>query len=192
MKGLDADQIVTLLSIVTRQQKMEIDNKIAECLEIANQTFPLGPPLKPGETNPEAYNWPEVAFDLKGRVAGQAWGDKKIRLNIELLHKYYDEMLHQTLPHEIAHCVVSRKWPRARPHGWQWGQVMLAFGLPALRTHAMPYTKARHHPRPHRYACMKCNRIFNVTNNIHRKMENGQIRYCSRCKSRVYWIDSEG
>jgi SprT protein len=192
LKGLDPKDIATLLGIVTRKQKVEIDNKIAECLEIANQKFPLGGPVKAGQTNPEAYNWPEVAFDLKGRVAGQAWGDKKIRLNIELLHKHYDEMLRQTLPHEIAHCVVDRRWPRASAHGWQWRQVMLAFGLEPKRTHAMPTTKARHHPRPHRYACIKCNKIFSVTNNIHRKMENGQIRYCSRCKSRVYWIDSEG
>jgi predicted SprT family Zn-dependent metalloprotease len=191
MKGLDADQIVTLLGIVTRQQKSEIDNKIAECLEIANQTFPLGGSIKPGHVNPEAYNWPEVAFDLKGRVAGQAWGDRKIRLNIELLHKHYDEMLHQTLPHEISHCVVSRRWPRANPHGYEWKQVMRVFGLPPNRTHMMPTTKARHHPRPHIYICEGCLRQFKLTNNIHRKMQNGQKRYCTRCKSRVVYIRSE-
>jgi SprT protein len=114
-------------------------------------------------------------------------------LNIELLHRHYDEMLHQVLPHEIAHCVVWRKYSgRVKSHGQEWAQVMVAFGLKPMRTHMMPTTKARHHPRPHRYACINCNHIFKVTNNIHRKMENGQIRYCSRCKSRVYWIDSEG
>jgi SprT protein len=191
VKGLDPRDIVTLLGIVTRKQKVEIDDKIAECLEIANKNFPLSN-VEPGHVSPESYNWPEVAFDLKGRVAGQAWGDSKIRLNIHLLHEFYDRLLNQTLPHEIAHCVVARRWPNASAHGYEWAQVMRAFDVPPNRTHNMPTKAARHHPRPHRYACIKCGKTFNVTNNIHRKMENGQIRYCSRCKSRIYWIDSEG
>ena len=49
---------------------------------------------------------PEIAFDLKGQAAGQAnYLKNKIRFNRDLLEKFTDEFVSQTVPHEFAHLV---------------------------------------------------------------------------------------
>jgi SprT protein len=191
MKPLDQKTMSVLLGRPTKLQKHDIDKKISECLEIANKQFPLGPPLPKGQVSEHAYTWPTVTFDLKGRTAGEAWASD-IRLNIHLLHEFYDEMLNQTLPHEIAHCVVIQKYGYGAPsHGYDWKEVMRAFGLPPNRTHTMPTKAARVHPRPHRYVCHVCGKQWKLTNRMHNSIQSGRGRRCNRCKSPIYYADSE-
>jgi predicted SprT family Zn-dependent metalloprotease len=173
VKGLDHTEINKLLGIATPQQFKEISDRIDWCLEIAEEAFPRSEP----------YEKPTVKFDLRGRTAGQAYEDE-IRLNVELLNEFYDEMLTQILPHEVAHCVVARKWPYARAHGYQWAWVMEAFGLPPNRTHAMPTKPARVHKRYEVY-CTGCNKTFMVTMRTLKKLSGYR---CNRCNSSLHVV----
>jgi SprT protein len=186
MKAVDPKTIALLLGTATKQQKHDIEEKITECLDIANKLFPRNP-----RDETDWYTRPKVTFDLKGRTAGEAWATD-IRLNVHLLNEFYDEMLKVTLPHEIAHCVVTQKHGYAEPaHGWRWREVMRAFGLPPNRTHSMPTKPARVHPRPHRYVCPRCGKQWMLTNRMHNSIQSGRGRRCNRCHSPIYYADSE-
>lgn len=173
MERLTPNEIARLLGTATPQQLKDIDSVIDQCLAIAEDKFPL--------PSGRSYERPTVAFNLKGTTAGQAWR-AKIKLNSELLHnsELYPEMINQTLPHEIAHCVVIQKWGHAaQSHGYEWKTVMRAFGLIPHRTHSMPAKKARKHPRPHVYQCA-C-RVYKLTNRMHNSILSGRRRYCREC-----------
>ena len=80
---------------------------------------------------------PEVVFDLRGQAAGQAnYLKNKIRFNRDLLEKFTDEFVSQTVPHEFAHLVAYAKFGRRiKPHGSEWQSVMVALGVKPVRTH---------------------------------------------------------
>jgi SprT protein len=180
--GLPSDKIAVLLGTATPQQLKDVDRVIDHCLEIANNEYPL--------FSGESYVKPTVTFNLKGTTAGLAW-PTKIKLNTELLHnpEHYEEMLLQTLPHEIAHCIVFQRYGhRAQAHGYEWKQVMRLFGIPAHRTHNMPAKKARVHPRPHHYQC-GCALTYKLTNRMHTSILKGRRRYCTYCGE---WLTYKG
>lgn len=135
---------------------------------------------------------PEIDFSLRGRVAAQAgWrirsqglrktaGDFRLRFNLQAYNINPDEMLKDTVPHEIAHLIVVMLWgPGCRPHGAEWRQVMQeCFNLAAQRTHNLPLAPSRTLKRTFAYAC-KC-REHRLTSIRHRRMEGGQSIY--RCR----------
>jgi SprT protein len=185
VKSVDPAKVAELLGIATKSQKHDIEEKITECLGIANKLFPLD------MDGDKWYTRPTVRFDLRGRTAGEAWATD-IRLNVHLLNEFYDEMLSVTLPHEIAHCVVIQNCGYAEaPHGWRWREVMRAFGLPPNRAHSMPTKAARVHKRPHKYVCGPCGKEWYLTDRMHRSIESGRYRICSSCRTRLIHMDSE-
>jgi len=89
-----------------------------------------------------------IFFDLRGRAAGQAVSQygkaQKIRINRDLFLRYPNEIINDTLGHELAHAVVIMQGDRGRnPHGRAWQLVMLAFGQEPKRCHKMQTTPAR-------------------------------------------------
>jgi predicted SprT family Zn-dependent metalloprotease len=144
--ALSHNDINALLGITTPAQERDVANKIDELLAFAEQRY--------ANVTNKSLSTPAVNFNLKGQVAGRA-NAHEIDLNVELLNNpdLYDEMLNVTLPHEVAHVVVCQLWPYAKGHGNEWRAVMRDFGLPPNRTHDMPTTPARVHPRPHHYTC---------------------------------------
>ncbi|MEM9300716.1 MAG: SprT-like domain-containing protein [Pseudomonadota bacterium] len=91
----------------------------------------------------------EVAFDLRGRMAGQARllpdGTGLIRLNRQLFefpeHEYAE--LRDTVLHEMAHLCVMCSAQRARPHGRRWRALAQALGAIPRATHALPLRGVR-------------------------------------------------
>ena len=70
-----------------------------------------------------------VTFDLTGRAAGQyrVRGDERsIRYNPFIFAKYFDDNLHVTVPHEVAHYATDMLYGlnNIRPHGVEWQTVM--------------------------------------------------------------------
>ena len=88
---------------------------------------------------------PKIVFDLRGQAAGQAnYLKNKIRFNRDLLEKFTDEFVSQTVPHEFAHLVAYAKFgPRIKPHGAEWQLVMVALGVKPARTHNFEVMPAR-------------------------------------------------
>ena len=63
-----------------------------------------------------AYDRPfpqiRVSLDLKGTCAGKAYHwEARIKLNRFLLRQNPEEMVNQTLPHEVAHVIAHIQYP---------------------------------------------------------------------------------
>lgn len=128
---------------------------------------------------------PEVAFDLRGRAAGQAsWRQGKpplLRFNLAIARHYTDAFITDTVAHEVAHLVTRECHPGARPHGREWRAVMRQFGIISpQRCHAYEVgTDAVHRQRRWLYEC-GC-RIHQLSTTRHRRTQAGQMVY--RCRT---------
>ncbi len=125
---------------------------------------------------------PEVAFDLRGQAAGQAnYRKNKIRFNRDLLEKYTDEFIKQTVPHEFAHLVAYRKFGhRIRPHGAEWKLVMVALGIKPARTHNFKVVPARRLKR-FPYKCDCPGSSYELTSIRHNRVQQGRLYLCKKC-----------
>lgn len=95
----------------------------------------------------------KVSYDVKGRVAG--WAGCKhcriqqrrvysLRFNTEaILSDNYDDMLNDTVPHEVAHLVCYANPMLGSKHNEGWRRVCVALGGTGKRTHSYQLTRAR-------------------------------------------------
>lgn len=126
---------------------------------------------------------PDVRFNLRGLSAGMAVVPRRratgayLRINTDLLHRFPDEMINETVPHEVAH-LVSHAFCGRLDHGKTWKQVMAHFGKTATRCHQMPATPARKQKR-HPYLC-GC-REHRVGPQINARIRRGQVYLCRVC-----------
>lgn len=135
---------------------------------------------------------PQVRFDLRGKTAGyahQPYSGKPgyIRVNVELLSnpEYTEEMLKQTLPHEVAHIVQYQLYPtrQCKSHGPEWRSLMGVLGIPARRTHSMKTTPARGTSNPYVYrAYCACSEPHLISSRRLANMRRGRRYYCKRCR----------
>lgn len=144
-----------------------------------------------GSGRRDAMPVPVVRFDLRGRAAGvtvygrRRGGGGVIRLNDELLASNPDDMMNETVPHEVAH--VAARWfygARIKPHGPEWRSIMHAFGKQARICHDLPTRPARRMTYyPYSCACPAPNYLSAIR---HRRAQRGKQRYqCVRCGSRL-------
>lgn len=86
----------------------------------------------------------EVSFNLRGRVAGWALTRKndagevlwaKVKFNRDMLHRNPDEMINETLPHEVAHIVCDMRPELGYGHDAGWYSVCRALGGTGARLH---------------------------------------------------------
>ena len=134
--------------------------------------------------NQAALDWfdydedlPELTWDLKGTVGGQAYlNQNMIRINMEALQKYKDHYIKQTIGHEFAH-LVAYKALRHKGHGRSWSRVMRKFKLFPDRCHDYDLTPARVVKRQYLYECDKCGKEFTLTAIRHNKMMKGKQSY---------------
>ncbi len=141
---------------------------------------------------------PRLAFDLRGRGAGLAVFQPRksmaepdlIRLNPVLLEAHPQEMLKETLPHELAHIVAHRLFgPRIKPHGHEWRTVMSAFGKSPEVQHAMPVEPSRK-LRRFLYHCA-CPSGVELTTIRHKRARRGTGYLCRKCGQRLRWSGQE-
>ena len=72
-------------------------------------------------------------------TAGRAFYDSNpvyIDLSVDLLWEHTEEMINQTLPHELAHIAAFIVFKDAG-HGAGWKRVMVALNIPVNRCHTM-------------------------------------------------------
>ena len=125
---------------------------------------------------------PEVAFDLRGQDAGQAnYPKNKIRFNRDLLEKYTDDFISQTVPHEFAHLVAYTKFGRRiKPHGAEWKSVMVALGVKPVRTHSFEVVPARQLKR-FPYKCDCAGSPHELSTIRHNRAQRGRLYICKKC-----------
>ena len=127
---------------------------------------------------------PQIVYDLRGRTAGQAIGGRKVRLNLQLLldPRFQENMIEQTLPHELAHIAVRQLFPHAKSHGREWQAMMRLLGLPAERCHNYETTPARVKKK---YATHCDCKTHPVTITIIRRMRQGTPYFCRNCGAQL-------
>ena len=133
-----------------------------------------------------------ITYFRRSRTGGRALGASQIELNEDLLEREPTEMLEQTLPHELAHCLTAATSPGAKPHGPEWQYFMGVLGVEATRCHDMDVSDVpiKYHRRPHLYEC-GC-MIHRVTTTKHNKMLfKGRTRRCTRCGNDLIFKESQ-
>jgi len=130
---------------------------------------------------------PEIAFDLRGQAAGQAnYPKNKIRFNRDLLEKYTDEFVSQTVPHEFAHLVAYTKFGRRiKPHGAEWQSVMVALGVKPDRTHSFEVMPSRRLKR-FLYKCNCPGLLHELSTIRHNRIQRGILYICKKCEKALW------
>lgn len=178
MESLDVDTLTRLLGRVPPDKVAQIDAMVKHCLEVLGAKYN------------RTFETPTIVYGVKGTTAGFAnYGRNEIRLNTELLYTEWDDMLNQTVPHEVAHLVAGQVYGfNIKPHGGEWTLVMLYLGLAPTRCHSYNVKPSRQHARPHTYLC-DC-KEHKVTNYLHNKMQRGRPYTCTTCKGRLIFKES--
>ena len=130
---------------------------------------------------------PEVSFDLRGQAAGQAnYHANRLRFNLELLRKYGNDFVEQTVPHEFAHLVSYRKFGRRiKPHGIEWKSVMIELGASPSRTHRFESSPARRLKR-FQYQCNCEGSSYELTSVRHNRIQRGHTYICRKCRAALF------
>lgn len=134
----------------------------------------------------------EIRYDIRGRTAGMAGcrysrltgeaQDLYLRFNREAIAKNWDEMVKQTIPHEVAHLVgYVHKRLGAKNHNWQWQQIDRSLGGTGERCHKMELTPGR---KTNRYIYkLPCGEEITVGPKHHSGLQNGKYGYLRSSKT---------
>lgn len=179
MEPLNLDTLTRLLGQVPPDKVDAIEQTVSRCLAILEEKYK------------RTFVRPTIVYDVKGTTAGFAhYGKNEIRLNVELLYTHWDDMLNNTVPHEVAHIVAGQQYGfNIKPHGGEWQIVMLYLGLEPTRCHNYEVKKARVHKTPYVYLC-DC-KEHHVTALLHKRMLAGRTYQCNTCKGRLYFDREE-
>lgn len=142
----------------------------------------------------------DIRMNLRGACGGKAEGDYALHLNPYLMDAHFDHYVKQTIGHEYVHCLIEHniparatfrggkmtRWPK--PHGPEWKNAMVEFGLEPERTHQYDVSVTKGKSRPFMYAC-GC-QAHSMTKNMHNKISGGDKRYCRRCKKQIVYVGS--
>lgn len=185
MKELAHDQLTLLLGQPPKDLQARVDAVVKNTYEVLELSYD------------RTFERPTILYDLKGHTAGQAfYNTNTIRLNLDILTdpRYQEDMLDDTIPHEIAHLVARNLYgARIKPHGVEWRMVMRRIGLTPTRCHnydTVPARRRRRQPRNHAYDC-GC-RIHKVTALLHKRIQSGQQRICRICGNSITAFNYKG
>ena len=133
-----------------------IEDKILDVLLLAQSIYK------------QPFDIPTLEYRQMGRMAGRAWFLAwKIEINPDFLKNgHLEEMINQTLPHELAHLISQKVYGRiiGGGHGRVWKSVMIRLGLRPDRCHdySLEGVKTR---RKAKFAakCPTCGEQFDIT-----------------------------
>ena len=156
--------------------KRQVAHRVQWCLQKATERYG------------HDYPFPTIDYGLRGTTAGRA--DRRswtVYINLGLLLENVEDMIENTVPHEVAHLIADDLDYRAgvyftrKPHGWRWQNVMHTFGLDPTRCHNYDTTnvKIKKAPKPKFiWVCSGCGAQMVLGPKRHRNMMSGV---------RIYW-----
>lgn len=136
---------------------------------------------------------PVIEFKQIGRKAGYAYyNENKLVLNPDFFNNgHADEMINDTLPHEIAHLVAVKKFGECgKGHGPNWKYVMRLLGLTPKRCHNYDLEGVKVRRRSESNFVYKCScrdKIF-LTQIRHNRHQSGRPYHCLMCKTELKFI----
>jgi SprT protein len=168
---------------VSHELESAVRNKMLNTIDICRNKYSLDIPL------------PVIKFRQLGRRAGVCRFDflsktGLIVINPDFFKNHYDDMLNDTVPHEVAHHVSAYVYgPAGHNHGHFWKGVMQKLGIPApdrCHEYSLEGVKVRNVQRPYKYVC-GCSTEHNFTEFKHKRHQQllmmGYNGYrCKHCK----------
>lgn len=153
-----------------------VEDKILEVMTILQSRYPH-----------VVMTIPSYSFRQMGRKGGLAYYSlAKMEFNSDFFKNHCEDMINQTIPHEIAHCIAYQVYGMAgKGHNRLWKNIMYALssiGVKVTRCHEynLEGVKTRKVLRPFIYAC-SCQK-FTFTMNIHIKIQQGRRYTCRKCR----------
>lgn len=150
----------------------------------------------------QPFEIPTLEYRQMGRVAGQAWFSSwKIELNPDFLNNgHLEDMINQTLPHELAHLISKKVYGSVLGggHGRFWKSVMVQLGLRPDRCHSYSLDGVKIRRKAKIPAkCPTCGEVFNVTVNRANQIKTGlkiwhinpRNNLCQRIKRPLTLVD---
>lgn len=133
-----------------------------------------------------------VLLNLRGSAAGQYRGGSHpcIRYNPQIAAQAFEDFIARTVPHEVAHYVVEKLFPRKRikPHGPEWQGIMQAFGLEPSVCHSYDLSRVQvRRQRRYLYSC-DCREHQLSTTRHNRVRYDGTSYLCQQCGSKLKMI----
>lgn len=125
-----------------------------------------------------SINCVDISYDVTGYVAGKATRlsliQYKLRFNLEAIDKHWDEMVNNTVPHEVAH-IVAWLCPllRAKGHDAKWSRICRSLGGTGSRTHSYDISSARKE-----YLYIVNNVEYKLTSIRHKRVMTGNVYTC--------------
>lgn len=130
---------------------------------------------------------PKVAWIPK--ATARQYGDYSPNLELIRLNHFYaaiasDIMFMYTLPHEFAHHLTYKVFPKAKQgHGPEFRTICRKLGIPEeARTDAFHTQARKHRTLPAR---CDCGTITSVTFTMARRIEEGKLYSCKICKGGI-------
>lgn len=133
----------------------------------------------------------DIHFDLGGQMAGMYCvrpNHRWIRFNPFLFHKYWQDNMEQTVPHEVSHYLVDLAFGSAKikPHGKEWKTVMIYLGAKPEATHRFDISDIPvRRQRRFLYRC-QCQDHQLSTTRHYRLLRNPSAKYvCRQCGGEI-------
>lgn len=140
-----------------------IKDQVAKCVAMANSRYCI--------TMPNIV----IKFDLTGKAAGQAvnqYGIFSVRFNMHMIKNHFDDVLNNTVPHEVAH-IVCMYTGMGKNHDKVWKSVCIYLGGNGKRCHEMT-TVAGRNTKKYRYVA-SCGTSLEVSSILHKRIQSGNI-----------------
>lgn len=169
--------IIRKRGIVTASfpRKQEFIEKVRECQALARKLY------EGHGFYLDNFQLP-IVFVAKGNNAGMARFRRNsqngsviynLEFNIDAIMKNWDDMVNDTIPHEIAHIVDFAIHGRSDGHGKKWKRIAHSLGCTGKRTHDYSLEKARVTTK-YVYRAT-CGNETKVGPKVHRKIQTGSV-----------------
>ena len=143
----------------------QIRNKVKEVSEVAMKKFKVD------------LSNVHIRFDIKGRCAGQACrrgGTYYVRFNLHLANENITDMLHDTVPHEMAHIVCFMNPHLGSNHDYGWTRVCRELGGTGNRCHSMETV----YGKGNTYEYIRSDgKAIRLSETRHKRLQNGHYPY---------------
>lgn len=131
-----------------------------------------------------------VVFFKQGQTAGWAkWRmiggvyHYNLEFNIEAIQGNWDDMVGDTIPHEIAHIVDHVVHGVSHGHGATWKRIARSLGCTGKRCHNYKISRARRTTK-YRYVA-SCGTEVWLSKQMHNKVQLGQVRVLNKTRGRI-------
>lgn len=159
-----------------------INEELARCVEIARAKYGIDMPM------------PTVRIDITGTAAGMAMLTQNvIRLNAYLVKTKLEDILFDTVPHELAHLVHYKVHPedfrgrKRNVHGDNWKRIMRSFGRAEptrCHSHNIPVEARRTKAGSGVLKCVKCNHEYVIGKTRLTRFRSKPASYWCKCSGR--------